>query len=82
MNQVNRATVQYQLGIQDTTTEAQSLPQGYKQDLKKPVDRYANKQEERYWDNLKKSRAVTYRGLVRASGRAKRKAMRSAEVVA
>lgn len=67
---INSATVQYSQNLEQYD---ESLPQGYKLDLKKPVDRYAFKQAERFEEDLRKSKVVTYRGLKRASGRAKRK---------
>ena len=71
MSYINSATVQYSQNTEDSIIS--DLPQGYKLDLKKPVDRYSARQSEAYFDDLKKSRSVTYRGLKKASGRAKRK---------
>lgn len=73
MNNINSTTVQYSQNTAESQPSAGDF--SYKLDCKKPVDRYAFAQAQRFEDSLKKSRSITYRGLKKASGRAKRKLM-------
>jgi hypothetical protein len=67
---INSATVQFS---QQTDHDQNNGDFQYRLACKKPVDAYAFLQAQRYEDSLRKSKRVTYRGMKKASGRAKRK---------